>query len=219
MFLTPFFSRPWVRRGLFVIAAAALALVWKGVLLLGPGLALRGEGAPPALFRFHAKGLILAELEYPRDLEATIPAPPTGSNQAAQLQLMGWWDGKVWTQKGLAKGRTGGRDLRVRLGHLSIAEVQEVTPARDYNGITLCQVDYRVRWDLPDSEAELFRLQPLVGLRPPAGLPLRMPGQMLVQQVTLERVPWGWKVQDSTKVRGHAPGLGRNWWSWVRWLL
>jgi hypothetical protein len=219
MFRPTFFSRPWVRRGLFLVAAAGVALLWKGTLLLGPNLFFRGEAAPPALFRFHAKGLILAELEYPRDLEATLPAPPAGSNQAAQLQLMGWWDGKVWTEKALAKGRGAGRDLRVRLGHLSIAEVQEVTPARGYNGVTLCQVDYRVRWDLPDSEAELFRLQPLVGLRLPVGLPLRMPGQLLVQQVTLERVSWGWKVQDSTKVRGHAAGLGRSRWTWIRWIL
>lgn len=213
------FARPWLRRGIFILVLAAVPLLWKALLLQGPALAHKGEGAPPAMFRFQAKGLILAELGYPRDLEATLPAPVAGTSHAAQLQLMGWWDGRVWLQKALAQGRPAGRDLRVRLGHLSLAEVKDVSVARDYNGLTMCQADFQVRWDLPDAEGELFRLQPLVGLRLPSGLPLRMPGQEMAQQVSLERTSWGWKVQDSTQVRGHAPGHGGSRWAWLRWFL
>lgn len=215
----PVLSKPWLRRLLIAGTLFAAWLLWKAVLLQGPALAHQGTGAPPALFKFQARGLIQAEVGYPRGLEATIPAPQKGSNAAAQLQLMGLWDGRVWTQKGVALGHLGGRDLKVRLGHLALARIQEVTPARDYNGATMCQVDYRARWVLPDAEAELLRLQPLTGLRLPAGVPLRMPGQELDQQVTLERTGLGWKVQDVSKVRGEAPGEGRRLWVWLAWVL
>lgn len=212
-------SKPWVKRGAVPLALAGLWLVWKFFLLQGPGLLHQGVGAPPALFRLHAKGLIQAELAYPRTLEATLPPPHPGSNPAAQLQLMGLWDGRVWTQKALERGHLAGRELKVRLGSLVLAKVQEVSSARDYDGTLMCQVDYHVRWELPDAEAELLRLQPLVGLRLPTGLPLRMPGQEMDQQVSLERTSLGWKVQDSTRVRGSAPGQGRGSWRWLGWFL
>lgn len=210
-------AKPWIRRGLLVLGLALVPCLWKLVLLEGPALTHLGQGAPPALFRFHAHGLVLSELGYPRDLEGTVPAPHPGSNPSAQLQLMGWWDGRAWTAKALAQGRLSGRDLKVRLGHLTLTDVQEVTPARDYNGPSMCQVDYRVRWELPQDQAEPFRVQALVGLRLPPGL--RMPGQELAQQVTLERTALGWRVQEASQVRHSAAGVGRTRWAWLRWLL
>lgn len=219
MLRSAFLAKPWIRRGAFGLALLGIWLLWKAFLLQGPGLLHKGAGAPPALFRRHAQGLIQAEIGYPRGLEATLPAPHPGSNPAAQLQLMGLWDGRVWTQKALGQGHVAGRDLKVRLGRLAMASVQEVTPARDYNGRTMCQADYRVRWELPDAEAEFLRLQSMVGLRFPVGLPLRLPGQEMDQQVSLERTSLGWKVQDATQVRGQALGEGRRLWTWLGWIL
>ncbi len=207
----------WKRRLLALAAVVGLPLAWKAVLLEGPGLLIPSSGAPPAMFRFHAQGLVKGALGYPRPVEGTLPAPALGSSHAAQLALMGWWEGRGWSSKALAQGRVEGRDLKVRLGSLGLLGVTEVSPSRDYNGPRLCQADYRVRWELPEAERELYRVRELVGLRLPAGL--RMPGQELAKQVTLERTALGWKVQDQPQLQAQESGRERQAWTWLQWLF
>jgi hypothetical protein len=192
-------------------------LLWRGILMWGPGLAHRGEGLPPAMFRFQARGLIKAYLDYPRQVEGYLPAPGRGTGPAAQLALMGWWDGHTWTPKALKRGRLEGTGLQVRLGRLEVVGIAEVTPVRDYNGPQLCQADYRVRWETSLFDQELLKADRLVGLRYPKGL--RTPGEELPLQVTLERTPFSWAVQDARALAASGSGPGSKGWAWLRWLL
>lgn len=207
----------WKRRAILAAVVLLAPVLWKVGLRVAPSLTHRGEGTPPAMLKFQALALIKGSLGYPRPVEGALPKPAKGSGAAAQLALMGWWDGHTWTPKALARGRVSGQELKVGLGHLALVGVVDVTPSRDYNGPQLCQADYRVRWDVPESEAELLRARSLVGLRNPKGL--QTPGEELFQQVTLERTFLGWKVQDAAGLDGAGAGRGRALWAWLGWLF
>jgi hypothetical protein len=174
-------------------------------------------GAPPALFPWHAELILKSELGFPRALEGFIPMPEKGSNAAIQLMGMGWWDGTHWTPKAVQFGTPEGRGLRLPLGTLSVAEVEQPTPARDYNGPELCQVDFKVRWELEEELYRVMQVEHLIALRRPARLEIEHPGGIAPQQITLERNGMGfqvWKVDDVRAELAGRPTKGRSWWRW-----
>ena len=196
--------RRYVRIGLL----AALPVLWFATLRFGPALSVVGRAEPaPAVFAFHARGLLQSQLGYPRTLEAHLPAPAPGSNEEAQLRLMGFWTGREWSAKALGYGRVEGRALKLLAGRLEVAEVSGVTTARDYNGPLLCQVDYRVRWAYRDELDEFMRVKGLVPYQLPRNLGIQAPGGVASRQVTLERKGLGWSVQDADEVRRREAGL------------
>lgn len=208
----------------------AIALGWKLGLRYGPDLGSRnwrpGAGffeaqAPaPGAFRFHARLILQAELDFPRRLEGYLPEPGQDPNRRLQLEAMGWWQKSGWTPLALSHGQPEGRGLRVQLGHLALDSVEGVTPARDYNGPVLCQVDYRVRWDLPEPLKGLVETRSHSGLRLPERLAIAAPGATEALQSTLEREGLGWKLQDAERIRGFLPGQpGGRGWSWLAPLL
>jgi hypothetical protein len=187
---------------------AALPILWFSTLRFGPALAALGRSEPaPAVFGFQARGLLLAQLGYPRTLEASLPPPAPGSNEDAQLRLMGYWTGREWSAKALSSGRLDGKALKVSAGKLDIIEIVGVTPARDYNGPQLCQVDYRVRWTYKGELDEFMRVRELVPYHLPRNLGIQKPGGVAAKQVTLERKGLGWSVQDAEELRGREAGL------------
>jgi hypothetical protein len=192
----------------------------KLVLRYGPS-AMAGSGRPaPGLFGFHANAILRAELGYPRQIEGYLPPPNRGSSEAVQLTGMGLWDGHNWTAQALNMGTLEGRGLRVQVGRLSLDSMEEATPARDYNGPQLCQVDYLVKWSLPEELSDLVSKRKLIGLRLPTPIGMEGPGAVAHLQVTLERSGLGWKLQDPDRMRAGVPGrpLSRGW-AWLSPLL
>jgi hypothetical protein len=174
-------------------------------------------GAPPALFPWHAELLLKSELGFPRKLEGFLPVPEPRSTAYFQLEGMGLWDGAHWTPKATDLGTPEGRGLRLRMGELVVVEVETPTPSRDYNGPQLCQVDYRVRWVVPDELKSLMLVDRMVGLRPPPRLEIPQPGGEASQQITLQRVGLGFRLWKGEDVRAELPGRpakGRAWWRW-----
>jgi hypothetical protein len=202
----------------------------KGWMLWGPSMpgywakALDAMGkstpvppAPPALFPWHAELLLKSELGFPRKLEGFLPTPEPGTNAHAQLKGMGWWDGAHWTPLAQDLGTPEGRGLRLRMGELKVVSVETPTPARDYNGPELCQVDYRVKWEMPAELANLMAVDRLVGLRLPPRLEIQQPGGEADQQITLQRAGMGFRLWKGEEVRAELPGRpakGRAWWRW-----
>lgn len=197
---------PALRRTLRLGALLLVPAAWFGALRFGPALASR-ETPAPACFAFQAQGLLLAQLGYPRTLEAHLAPPAPGSNEEAQLRLMGFWSGKEWTAKARGYGRIEGRALKLLAGKLRLEGIASVTPPRTYDGKTLCQVDYRVRWDYRDELDEFMRVKGLVPYQLPRNLGIPKPGGMAVKQATLERKGLGWTVQDAAELREREPGL------------
>lgn len=213
-----------------LVGLAGAALGWKLGLRYGPDLASRswkpGEGffeaqhPAPGAFRFHARLILEAELAFPRTLEGFLPEPGKDPNRRLQLEAMGWWKGDGWTPRALRAGQPEGHGLRLPLGRLVLTGVEGVTPARDYNGPVLCQVDYRVRWDLPEDLKALVETRSHSGLRLPERLAIEVPGGTEALQSTLEREGLGWKLQDADRIRGVLPGQpGGRGWSWLAPLL
>ena len=209
-----------------VVWIAAILLGWKLWLRMGPDLMSRnwkpGEAffeAPnpaPGLYRFHARLILNAELAFPRRLEGYLPEPGDPSRRL-QLESMGWWSKGGWTPMALQHGQPEGHGLRLGLGRLVLDGVEGVTPARDYNGPVLCQVDYRLRWDLPENLKPLAQTQARTGLRFPERLGIAAPGGTLVVQSTFQRDGLGWKLQSPDEVRRMLPGLPGP--SHLRWLM
>ncbi len=197
---------PALRRTLRLGALLLVPAAWFGALRFGPALASK-ERAAPACYAFHAKGLLMAQLGYPRTLEAHLAPPLPGSNEEAQLRLMGFWSGKEWTAKARGYGRIEGRALKLLAGKLRLEEVVAVTPPRDYDGKTLCQVDYRVRWEYRDELDEFMRVKGLVPYQLPRNLGISKPGGVAVKQAVLERKGLGWTVQDAAELRERDPGV------------
>ena len=196
--------RLYWRLGLLV----TLPVLWFSTLRFGPALAALGHVEPaPAVFAFHARGLVLAQRGYPRQLEAFLAAPAPGSNEDAQLRLMGFWTGKEWSPKARSYGRVEGRAIKLLAGRLELVEVTGVTPARDYNGPQLSQVDYRVRWAYAGELDEFTRVKGLVPYQLPRNLGIPKPGGEATRQVTLELKGLGWSVQDAEEVRKREAGL------------
>jgi len=216
---------PWPKRLLKWSLLIAVLVGWKLVWIYGPrivGSATGKESAAPAVFKFHAKVLLKSNLGYPRQVEATIPAPEAGSNASAQLQLMRFWDGKNWGPEALRIGHVEGRSFKVPAGQLVFVDVLDVTPARDYNGPVMCQVDYRVRWDFDETARDLFAKRQLINLRLPKGLGSSTPGQELSKQVTLERVAWWgpqWILQDAAQWQAAEAGRPSEGLAWLPWLF
>lgn len=213
-----------------IVWIVAGILGWKLALRLGPDLASRnwkpGEGffeapAPaPGVFRFHAELLLRSGLGFPRALEGYLPEPGTDPNRRLQLEAMGWWKGKGWSPLALRYGTPEGAGLRLHLGRLVLDSVQSVTPARDYNGPVLCQVDYRVRWELPEDLKTLVLTRARSGLRLPERLGIQAPGGTEALQSTLVRSGLGWEIQDPDQVRRMLPGqAGGSRWAWMKPLL
>lgn len=197
---------PALRLVLRVGLVLAVPALWFGFLRFGPSLAHR-PGPAPALFAFHARGLVQAQLGYPRILEATLLAPAPGSNEAVQLRLMGFWSGKEWTAKARGYGRVEGSALKLIAGRLALGEVVAVTPARDYQGSVLCQVDLRMRWIYQGELDEFLRVKGLVPVQLPRNLGIAKPGGEVVRQLTLARRGLGWTVVDAAELREREPGL------------
>ena len=218
---------PWPKRLLKWGLVIAALVAWKLLWVVGPGFVgmagkASGDGkAPAALFKFHAKVLLKCSLGYPRRLEASIPVPETGSNASAQLQLMKFWDGKNWGPEALRLGHVEGRALKIPAGQLVFVDVVEVTPARDYNGPVMCQVDYRVRWEFDEAARELFARRQLINLRFPKGLTSSSPGQEFSKQVTLSRTAWWgpqWVLQDAAQWQAQEAGRPSGGFAWAAWL-
>ena len=225
----PLSRRARTRIYLVVWIAAAL-LGWKLALRVGPDLMSRnwkpGEAffeAPnpaPGLFRFHARLILDAQLAFPRRLEGLLPEPGTDPSRRLQLEAMGWWKGNAWSPLALQHGKPEGHGLRLQMGRLMLDSVDAVTPARDYNGPVLCQVDYRVRWDLPEDLKNLALARARTGLRFPERLGIDTPGGTEVVQSTFERDGLGWKLQNPDEVRRLLPGQpGSLHLSWFMPLL
>ncbi len=213
-----------------VVWVVAIAPGWKLGLRYGPDLASRdwkpgsgffeAQNPAPGAFRFHARLILEAELAFPRKLDGYLPEPGKDPNRRLQLEAMGWWKKDGWTPMALRQGRVEGHGLRVQLGRLSLDGVEGVTPARDYNGPVLCQVDYRARWDLPEDLKTLAQTRAHSGLRLPERLAIETPGGAEALQSTLERAGLGWKLQDAEGVRKMLPGQpGSRSWSWLTPLL
>lgn len=212
-----------------IIWIVAAILGWKLTLRVGPDLMSRnwkpGDGffeaqnPAPGAFRFHARLILDAELAFPRRLEGFLPAPQD-ANHRLQLEAMGWWKGTAWTPMALRYGSPEGHGLRLVMGRLLLTGVDGVTPARDYNGPVLCQVDYRVRWDLPEDLKSLVQTRPRNGLRLPERLNIENPGGTAVYQSTLVRSGLGWSLQNPDEVRRMLPGQpGGRGLSWLAPLL
>jgi hypothetical protein len=213
-----------------VVWIMALLLGWKLALRVGPDLMSRnwkpGEGffeAPnpaPGAFRLHARLILQAELAFPRRLEGFLPEPGSDPSRRLQLEAMGWWKGKSWTAMALTHGHPEGHGLHLSMGTLAMDRVESVTPARDYNGPVLCQVDYRVRWDLPEEMKALTLTRNRTGLRFPERLGIETPGGTAVFQSTLERAGLGWKLQNTDEVNRMLPGQpGGAHFHWLMPLL
>jgi hypothetical protein len=216
-------SRRAVRSRLFTWASRILLVLgvlvaWKAFWRFGPGI-LAPSGKPgPALFAKQARLILTAGLVYPRPLEATVPAPAPASNAAIQLKLMGLRDGAGWTMKALQSGRVEGKDLKVRAGALDLLSITGVGPQQEVDGRETCKVDYRVRWELPDEDRELWNVKHLVDLRPPKGLDVASPGQEARRQATLVRQGWRWACAEDGPPgkRGLSPGdWRRDWPAWI----
>ncbi|HZU53918.1 MAG TPA: hypothetical protein VFF77_08485 [Holophagaceae bacterium] len=213
-----------------LVWVVAIALGWKLGLRYGPDLASRSwkpgagffeaQNPAPGAFRFHARLILEAELAFPRKLDGFLPEPGKDPNRRLQLEAMGWWKKEGWTPLALRQGQPEGHGLRVHLGRLLLDGVEGVTPARDYNGPVLCQVDYRARWDLPEDLKTLVLTRAHSGLRLPERLAIESPGGTEALQSTLERTGLGWKLQDADGVRKLLPGQpgGRSL-SWLMPLL
>lgn len=206
-----------------VLWVAAGVMLWKVGLRVGPDLASRSwkpgagffESAAPApgLFRFHARLILGAELGFPRQLDGYLPEPGNDLNRRLQLEAMGWWKGKEWTPLAYRYGIAEGHGLHLHLGRLALDDIESVTNARDYNGPVLCQVDYKVRWDVPMDLKTLVLTRSHSGLRLPERLAIEAPGGTQILQSTLERDGLGWKLQDAEALRKRLPGTpgGRGW--------
>ncbi|MBL0314018.1 MAG: hypothetical protein IPP78_15260 [Holophagaceae bacterium] len=225
MALANAWMNPWFKRLIRLGLLITVLIGWKAIWIYGPRLVGSATGktnAAPAIFKVHAKILLKSTLGYPRQVEASIPAPETGSNASAQLQLMKFWDGKNWGPEALRTGHVEGHSLKIPAGQLVFMEVLDVTPARDYNGPVMCQVDYRVRWDFDETARDLFAKRQLINLRPPKGLGSSTPGQELSKQVTLERVAWWgpqWILQDAAQWQAAEPGKPSEGLAWLPWLF
>jgi hypothetical protein len=225
MALADAWMNPWPKRLLRWGLLIVVLLGWKLIWVYGPGIAGNANGkssAAPAIFRVHAKVLLKASLGYPRQVEASIPPPETGTNTSVQLQLMKFWDGKNWGPEALRIGHVEGRSLKVPAGRLVFVDVLDVTPAKDDNGSVMCRVGYRVRWDFDETARDLFAKRQLINLHLPKGLGSSTPGQELAKQVTLERVAWWgpqWILQDAAQWQASEPGRPSEGLAWLPWLF
>lgn len=216
---------PWPKRLLKWGLLAAALLGWKFFWIQGPRIAGSATGkasAAPAMFKVHAKILLKSSLGYPRQVEATIPAPESGSNASAQLQLMKFWDGRNWGPEALLMGHVEGRSLKIPAGRLIFVDVLGVSPAVGSSGVERCQVEYRARWDFDEAARDLFAKRQLINLRLPKGLASSTPGQELSKQVTLERVAWWgpqWILQDADQWRAAEAGRPSEGLAWLPWLF
>lgn len=169
------------------------------------------------MFPVHARLILATGLAYPRALEATVPAPAEGSNATIQLKLMGLRDGAGWTMKALQAGRVDGKDLKVRAGVLALHSIAVVGPRQILGGAETCKVEYRVRWELPEGDREIWEVKSLVDLRPPKGMEAAAPGQELRRQTLLVYRSWHWELAD-----GSSREIGRRdaaRWAWLTWLI
>lgn len=209
----------------WVAALLALPLLWKLGWAYGPALARNPDGSQPALFTFKAKAILMAELGFPRTLELTLPPPEPLSNAAAQLQLMGYWDGRGWTPKGTALGRVEGRSLKVDAGTLDLEAVERVgaaTPEPDpeKTGVVRAEVSYRLRWTFNPRLQDLYQHRALVPLHPPRGLRLDAPGKTLTERVQLVRRGLSWTVEtDPAGPRRPEVGTRNSRWAWLPWIF
>lgn len=202
-----------------VLVAAALVAGWKAAWWYGPRLLAPAGATSPALFPLPARLILTAGMDYPHRLEATVPFPAPGSNAGIQLKLMGLLDGAGWTMKALQVGRVAGKDLKVRAGILALHSVGAVGPLRQVDGLDTCLVEYRVRWELPDADRELWAVKHLVDLRPPKGLEGGAPGQEVRRQATLVRRPGRWTCAASGPAQHPGGPSGGTWRAWAGWLF
>lgn len=213
----------WVCGLAFTFSAAKLWLRFGPELMSrsykpGPDFNERDQ-TPPAAFRFHARLILKSEFGFPRRLEAYLPAPEKGSSAAASLRAQDYWNDQGWTAKARGLGSVDGRGLRIPLGELLLEGVDDVTPARDYNGPEMCQVDYSLRWDAPVIMAKLAGTGNLPGLRMPQHFEFHLPGERRSFQATLVREGLGWSLQDADRSRAAVPGHPGRGWAWLAPLL
>jgi hypothetical protein len=149
-----------------------LFLGWRAFLQWGPGIVNRGS-APPAMFAFHAKALLkpLESLEPP---EVTLPVPAHLSNADAQLRLMKLRDEHNWLPSALALGEPTKQGLRLKAGAVVVEEAVSVGPLQLDKEGPRCDVQLRMRWVLPESLNEIYRVRDILDLKLPANL---LPGQ------------------------------------------
>ena len=188
--LLRWFLRCLMRAAVAVAGLAVVWLGWRAFLRYGP----KGPQAP-AMYAFQAKALVGRNMAFPRPAAPVLlPAPPNMSSADVQLRLMKWWDGKHWLPEALANGEPVKGGLRLRAGSLVLAQITQVSPAASRNGITFCSVRARVRWDVPASLQELFRVREIVALRFARGL---LPGQEAELVCTFTLKGWRWELASA----------------------
>ena len=212
--MPPQFRRNRSRRLLFwILGLLLVGFSWKAFWRFGPGLV-----GSSALFTVQARVLLLAHLDPPKRVEATLPAPEKGSSAEAQLRLMELWDGRTWTGKATTTGRVEGKLLCVPAGRIEFARIAAISRESVEEGKTLCRIDYRLRWNWPDPDRGLHRVAAIVGLKGPAPAGFGAPGQEAGRVLVLERDGWGWRAREPRPGRGEPIGRDRLW-SYLAWLF
>ena len=186
-----------------------LFLMWRAFLRWGPGIVNRSS-APPAMFAFHAKALLkpLESLDPP---EVILPVPARLSNADGQLRLMKLRDERNWLPSALALGEPTKQGLRLKAGVLVVEEVVSVSPLQPEKDLLKCTVQLRMRWMLPDSLNELYRVRDIAGLKVSTNL---LPGQsrmvtcVFVQREGLwELVSTDPELPGRSRIPAHPAGI------------
>jgi len=86
------------------------------------------------------------------------------SSADVQLRLMKWWDGGNGCRKRWPTANLQGR-LRLHAGELTLVDITHVGSAETQDDQTICRVQFKVRWDVPqdlqNSASEGDRQYPL----------------------------------------------------------
>ena len=183
------------------IILLGLCLVWKANLRFGPGLLSSSAQQAPAMYAFHAKALVVRQLEHMPAPEMLLPTPQTLSNADVQLRLMKLRDAKSWLPAAYSLGESTPQGLRLRNGKMVVVALEEVGAPTMVSGDMQCRVRVRSRWEFPEEASEIYRVRDIVGLKLSKGLE---PGQSSVATFTFLRRGWTWEF-----VRCEAPWIGK----------
>lgn len=177
-------SRLWT---LIVIWATVKTCAWI-YFFYGPDLINKYSDRTGALFIMDAQRILKRDLEFPRKLYWS----------SEQMALNG---GTRMTTKDPLNLKMTSNQSYFLVGELDVTVLDLPTPERSYNGKIMCQVFFTYEFK---TSSDFSQVNPSEKL---AGQSLVQEHTSQINQVTLEKDPFGWRVQDKQNVVLSLPGV------------